>query len=130
MDDTLKTETAIEKAGVKTEETLATELGILLKEHKAVDVALIDLRRLSIWTDFFVIATVTSGAHLSGLRRRISEFAVTNKLPVLHEHKKTSAGNGWDIYDLGFMAAHLMTEASRSFYELENLWNGGALIKL
>lgn len=111
-------------------EAIAKELGKLLKEHKGGDVALIDLRPLSIWTDFFIVATVTSGAHLSGLQRRVNEFAHENKLPVLHGHKKLALGNGWDICDLGFMVVHLMTEASRSFYELENLWSGGLLLKL
>ncbi|MDR1147537.1 MAG: ribosome silencing factor [Spirochaetaceae bacterium] len=117
-------------AGYKTDEAIAIELGKLLKEHKGGDVALIDLRPLSIWTDFFIVTTVTSGAHLSGLQRHVNEFAHENKLPVLHGHKKLTLGNGWDICDLGFMVVHLMTEASRSFYELENLWSGGLLLKL
>jgi ribosome-associated protein len=114
----------------KTDEAAAIELGRLLKEHKGGDITLIDLRPLSIWTDFFIVVTVTSGAHLSGLQRRVNEFAHENELPVLHGHKKPALGNGWDICDLGFIVVHLMTEESRSFYELENLWSGGLLLKL
>jgi ribosome-associated protein len=114
----------------KTDEAAAIELGRLLKEHKGGDVTLIDLRPLSIWTDFFIVVTVTSGAHLSGLQRHVNEFAHENKLPVLHGHKKPALGNGWDICDLGFIIVHLMTETSRSFYELENLWSGGIAVKL
>ncbi|MDR1362868.1 MAG: ribosome silencing factor [Spirochaetaceae bacterium] len=140
MDDTLKTkitgsgvsttDAAVKPFMAKTDEAVAIELGRLLKEHNGINVTLIDLRPLSIWTDFFLLATVTSATHLSGLQRRINEFALENKLTVLHGHKKTAYGNGWDICDLGFIAAHLMTEESRSFYELENLWSAGALINL
>jgi ribosome-associated protein len=131
-DAAVKTPAGISAGSVscKTDELTAIELGRLLKEHKGGDVALIDLRPLSIWTDFFIVVTVTSGAHLSGLQRRVTEFANENKLPVLHGYKKSKLGNGWDICDLGFIVIHLMTESSRSFYELENLWSGGIPVKL
>jgi ribosome-associated protein len=112
------------------EEAAAIELGRLLKEHKGGDVVVIDMRPLSMWTDFFVIATASSGAHLSGLQRQIKEFAVKNGLPLLHGQKKTAPGDGWDVSDLGFIVAHIMTESSRSFYELEHLWSGGIRLAL
>jgi ribosome-associated protein len=112
------------------EEELAIELGRLLKEHKGGDVVVIDMRPLSMWTDFFVIATASSGAHLSGLQRQIKEFAAKNGLPMLRGQKKPAPGDGWDVSDLGFIVAHVMTESTRSFYELENLMCGGILIEL
>jgi ribosome-associated protein len=115
--------------GNDAEKRAAIELARMLQEHKGGDVVVIDLRPLSMWTDFFVIATVTSGAHLSGLQRRIREFAVENNLQIPRGHRKTARDDGWDIYDLGFMAVHLMMEAPRSFYELEKLWSGGGLIR-
>ncbi|MDR2343407.1 MAG: ribosome silencing factor [Spirochaetaceae bacterium] len=132
MDDTYRTdreEQALTDRALA-EQSVAVELGRLLKEHKGGDVVVIDLRPLSMWTDFFVIATASSGAHLSGLQRQIKEFAAENKLPILHGQKKLAAGDGWDVCDLGFIVAHIMTEASRSFYGLENLWNGGIRLAL
>ena len=112
------------------EQSLALELGRLLKEHSGGDVVVIDLRPLSMWTDFFVIATASSGVHLSGLQRRIKEFAAKNKLTIPHGQKKIAPGDGWDVCDLGFAVVHIMTEASRSFYELENLMCGGIRLAL
>ncbi|MDR0383270.1 MAG: ribosome silencing factor [Spirochaetaceae bacterium] len=136
MDDTHKADGTEQNAGLVAdggtdeEKRVAIELACLLQEHKGGDVVVIDLRPLSMWTDFFVIATVSSGAHLSGLQRYIKEFAAENKLPVPRGHGKTARNDNWDVYDLGFMAIHLMTEESRSFYELENLWNGGSFTRL
>jgi ribosome-associated protein len=112
------------------EQAVAVELGRLLKEHKGGDVVVMDLRPLSMWTDFFVIASVSSSVHLSGLQRQIKEFAVKNGLPILRGQKKTAPGDGWDISDLGFIVVHIMTETSRSFYELEKLWSGGISLAL
>jgi ribosome-associated protein len=137
MDDTHKVDTNNEAmagkgitANAAAEQALALELGRLLEEHKGGDVVVIDLRLLSMWTDFFVIATATSGVHLSGLQRQIKEFAAKNKLPILHAQKKAAPGDGWDVCDLGFVVVHIMTETSRSFYELENLWSGGVRLAL
>jgi ribosome-associated protein len=132
MEDTHKAEAAEQAVENKAaaEQAAALELGRLLKEHKGGDVAVIDLRPLSMWTDFFVIATASSGAHLSGLQRQVKEFAVKNGLTILRGQKKSAAGDGWDICDLGFIVAHIMTEAPRSFYELENLWSGGIRLAL
>jgi ribosome-associated protein len=116
--------------GDDAEKSAAIGLARLLREHNGGDVVVIDLRPLSMWTDFFVIATVTSGTHMSGLQRRIKEFADENNLPILRGHRRTPRDDGWDIYDLGFMAVHLMMEAPRSFYELEKLWSGGGIITL
>ncbi|MDR2097526.1 MAG: ribosome silencing factor [Spirochaetaceae bacterium] len=132
MDDTYRIDADGQTAHGQplTGEAAAIELGRLLKEHKGGDVAVIDLRPLSMWTDFFVIATASSGAHLSGLQRQIKEFAVKNRLSLLHGQKKIAHGDGWDVSDLGFIVAHIMTESSRSFYELENLWSGGVKLTL
>ena len=133
MDDTHKadvTEEAVAGNKAAAEQALALELGRLLKEHKGGDVVVIDLRPLSMWTDFFVIATASSGIHLSGLQRQIKEFATKNKLQIPRGQKKIAPGDGWDVSDLGFVVVHIMTETLRTFYELENLWSGGIRLAL
>ncbi|MDR2601582.1 MAG: ribosome silencing factor [Spirochaetaceae bacterium] len=110
----------------------AFELKALLENHKAVDVIVLDLRGFPMWTDFFVIATVTSGAHLKGLKRHIKEFAYANELEIQQKTgRDISPVNAaaatddveWDLIDMGGVVVHLMSEKARKFYELENLWN-------
>jgi ribosome-associated protein len=112
------------------EAAAALELGRMLKEHTGGGVAVIDLRELAVWTDFFIVATVTSGAHLSGLQRRIRDFAAENGLHVPAVPRKAATGSEWDVCDLGGIVVHLMSERARAFYELENLWSGGTLVNL
>jgi len=94
----------------------------LLEEHKGGDVTALDLRELHSWTDFFIIATVSSAAHLHGLMRHITEYADSRGLAVFHRTQKEESG-GWDIVDMGTAVIHLMTTPSREFYELEELWS-------
>ncbi|MDR2483105.1 MAG: ribosome silencing factor [Treponema sp.] len=100
----------------------ALALGALLEEHRGGSVMVLDLRELNAWTDFFVIATVTSNAHLQGLQRHIKEFTSQEGIEILHRRRKISLDDQWNFVDLGSIVVHLMTAEARAFYELERLW--------
>ena len=108
------------------EEVLA--LCTLLEEHKGGDVAALDLRNLHSWTDFFIIATVQSGAHLQGLLRHVKDFAVDRGYAVLRSQGKNDENGGWSLVDMGTVVIHLMTAQVREFYELEELWSSAGRI--
>ncbi|MDR0526584.1 MAG: ribosome silencing factor [Spirochaetaceae bacterium] len=97
-------------------------LAYMLFEHKAKDVVVIDLRELAFWTDFFIVGTVTSGAHLAGLQKRIKDWAREEGF-ASRSGVKTMPESGWSWTDLGEIVVHLMNEKERNFYELENLWS-------
>jgi ribosome-associated protein len=113
----------------------ALALGELLREHKGADVKVLDLRGLCGWTDFFVIATVTSNTHLQGLERYIKEFARQKGVEILRLSRKPPAGAGaavpdeWRLVDLGAVVVHLMSFQARSFYELERLWSAAPVLE-
>jgi ribosome-associated protein len=104
-------------------------LGALLQDHKGQDVAILDLRAINGWTDFFVIATVSSRTHLMGLLRHIKDFCHDREVEILRGKHKIPAEDEWTLIDLGTVVIHLMTEKSRSFYELERLWNTAPVIR-
>jgi ribosome-associated protein len=129
MDDTLQTNPGISHA---------LELGKLLEEHQGRDVVVMDMRDLNFWTDFFVIATVTSDTHLGGLERHVKEYAREKGLEILRRSSKPSANTRldspeqssgeWSLLDFGNIVVHFMAEKSRSFFELERLWSAAPLI--
>ena len=108
----------------------ATEIGKLLYEHKGGEVVVMDMRPLDFWTDFFIIATVTSNTHLSGLERHIKEFAGERELEILRFSRKPESSNAdeWRLVELPGMVIHLMAAKTRSFFELERLWNAAPII--
>jgi ribosome-associated protein len=99
----------------------AAALGALLSEHKAQDISVLDLRGINNWTDFFIIATVTSRTHMEGLERHIKEFCCEENINILGKSRK-NAEDEWRLIDLGFSIIHLMSQPARDFYELERLW--------
>ncbi|MDR2480787.1 MAG: ribosome silencing factor [Spirochaetaceae bacterium] len=104
------------------------ELGKLLADHKGKDVIAIDMRDVCFWTDFFLVATVSSGTHLAGLKRRIKEWAALSGFKT-RENGKTSKDDTWNLIDMGDIIVHLMVESAREFYELENLWSDGKITR-
>ena len=99
----------------------------LLEEHKGINVTALDLRELHLWTDFFVIATVSSGTHQEGLLRHIKDFAADRGLFIQRSTQREASG-GWNLVDMGTAVIHLMTAQARDFYELEELWSGAGQI--
>jgi ribosome-associated protein len=111
----------------------AIALAKLLGEYRGGDVLVMDLRELNGWTDFFVIATVTSNTHLQGLDRHIKEFSQEQGIDILRlsprpKGWKATADDEWRLIDLGPIVIHLMTAQARAFYELERLWSAGAIV--
>jgi ribosome-associated protein len=98
-----------------------TALGELLKEHNGQDVSVLDLRGISNWTDFFIIATVSSKIHMDGVERHIKDYCRENKIELFGSSRK-NADDEWRLIDLGFAIIHLMNNRARQFYELERLW--------
>ncbi|MDR1400040.1 MAG: ribosome silencing factor [Treponema sp.] len=117
---------------------LSKALVALLEEHRGVDVVALDLRGLNAWTDFLVIATITSSAHQQGLERHIKDFCHEKGINILrvsprlreqrHSSERLIIDDEWRLIDLGAIVIHLMTEKTRSFYELERLWGASDVV--
>jgi ribosome-associated protein len=116
-------------AGQKADE-LALEIGSLLHAHNGGNVTVLDLRALKLWTDYFIIATVTSSTHMGGLERHIKDFLNSREIDILHANLKSARDDDWELIDIGDIVIHLMTESARGFYELEQLWSDAKQIKI
>lgn len=91
-------------------------------EKQAEDVVVIDLRSLSIVTDFFVICTAGSGRQITALKDHIDAVLSQRGCPVWHVEGEAGAVPQWVLMDYGDIVVHLMDQPARSFYQLEQLW--------
>ncbi|MCL2276878.1 MAG: ribosome silencing factor [Treponema sp.] len=99
----------------------AASVAELLREHKGLNVSLLDLRGICNWSDYFIIATVTSKTHMDGLGRHLKIFCGENNIDFSGSSGK-NPDDEWRLIDLGNIIIHLMTPATREFYDLERLW--------
>jgi len=117
-------ETELINTTVSDDSALAKIIGELLFDHKGADVITLDLREAGVWTDFFIITTVSSNAHMDGLDRHIKEFCRDRDIAILRRSRKPeNADDEWRIIDLGTIVIHLMSRQARSFYDLERLYS-------
>lgn len=112
----------------KTAKEQALEIAQLLKDGKGEAVTVIDVSELNSWTDFFVIATIHSSAHLQGLAKQVKDYVKENKMLLHQTHNKLSDGDNWNLLDIGPVVVHLMSKEARDFYELEKLWHSGKVL--
>ena len=92
----------------------------LLRDRKALDITLLDLRGLSSATDFFLIATGTSDTHVSGIADYlVDELKGDGVRPVGVEGLR---GGRWALVDYLDFVVHVFHPAAREFYQLERLW--------
>ena len=99
----------------------AMKIAVFLTSSKASDVVLLDLREANIWTDFFIVATVSSTTHASSLENTLVEHIKEIDLSSWYTKRKNDQGSDWKLIDLGNIVVHLMSSKARNFYNLETL---------
>ena len=104
------------------------EIARLIEEHRGADVTALYIGEMASWTDYFIITTVRSSAHLKGLLRSIYEYLDRKDIEPLNKRRFLDSEEGWILIDCGDLVIHLMDREHRSFYELEKLWFRNRLI--
>lgn len=101
-------------------EALAQRAVDILSERKALDIALVDISRVSSFTDYFVIATAQSPLQFNAL----ADYLEKELKPEGHDlrHREGSPDSGWVLLDFGDIIVHIFSPPQRAFYRLEELW--------
>ncbi len=87
---------------------------------KAVNVKVIDVRKLSDIFDTLVIASGNSDRHVKSIAERVVQQAkAAGHQPLGVEGQKSG---DWVLVDLGDYVVHVMLPRVREFYGLEKLW--------
>jgi ribosome-associated protein len=98
-----------------------------LHDAKAQDVATIDVRKVSHFTDYLMVASGTSTRHVASIADKVREkLAEHGVKPSGMEGK--SAGD-WVLLDYGDVVVHVMRPQVRDFYNLEKLWSEGKRVE-
>ena len=99
----------------------------LAKAKLAEDVVILDMRKVSSITDFFVIAHASS-------TKRCQAIAENIEAGLSEKHKSVSKMEGykegvWVIVDAYDVVAHIFYGDTRKFYNLEGLWIDAPRVK-
>ena len=94
--------------------------------RKAVDPVVLDLRGLCAATDYFVIVSGTSDAHVRGM----AEYLVSALAPsgIEPHHVEGLAQGRWVLLDYVDFVVHVFHPELRDFYQLERLWGDAPVV--
>ncbi|MBQ3288616.1 MAG: ribosome silencing factor [Kiritimatiellae bacterium] len=95
-----------------TAEEQANDLAAKLTDAKAIDVKVYDVRGISGFTDFFVVATGAAAPHLKALVRTLPKAYRVSGDP----------DSGWIVADYINVVVHVFSAEARAYYALEKLW--------
>ena len=95
---------------------------------KAENLAVLDVRKVSSVTDFFVLASGSSEPHVRAIVEEI-----TSKLREEHEIRARAVDGSrqgtWVVLDYFDVIVHVMRQDTRDLYYLEGLWSDAARLK-
>ena len=90
-------------------------------DKKGEEITLLNVREISGVSDFLLLVTVTSPAHLEALESSISDALERSGIELLHRDGRQS--DLWRVLDYGGLLVHLMHGDARTFYGLDKLFH-------
>ncbi|MDI6817110.1 MAG: ribosome silencing factor [Actinomycetota bacterium] len=90
-------------------------------EKHATDISIIDVSKIFVITDYFMICSGQTGRQVQTIAENIED-----KLRELKVRKIGLEGDkekSWILLDFGAVIVHVFTQEQRNFYQLEKLWS-------
>lgn len=98
------------------------------ESKKALNVTVLDLREVTSFCDFFVIASGTNPKQVQAIAEGVDQA-----LRTIGERANAVEGFDnaeWILADYGDFIVHVFSEKSREFYDLERLWRAARVVQL
>ncbi len=92
-----------------------------LEDKKATDISVLDISKLSVMADYFIIG---SGSNKNQIRAMIEEIQEKlQRAGIEASHIEGTEASGWVLLDYRDIIIHIFDVESRAFYDLERIWN-------
>lgn len=121
MTSTTIGESSALRAGSQQGMQLALAAARTAAENRGQDLVVLDLRELTSFFDYFVIATGASRRQLHAISEeidRVLEKEMGDRRMGVEGYQECR----WILLDYGDVVIHLFDAETRGFYDLENLW--------
>lgn len=118
-------------AGFRTEtllesEDLAQRIADVLSDRQAEDIVMMDISKVSSFTDYFVVATANNPRQMNALIDSVEQDLKTDGVRPLRT--EGASDSGWVLLDYGNAIVHLFSPDDRDYYNLEGLWAQGVSV--
>ena len=118
------------KSGLLESEQLAQIVVKGMQEKKAVDIVVLDLRKIkNAVADFFVLCSGNSDSQVDAISDSI-DVEIDKAAKQSPWHKEGFENMEWVLLDYVDVVAHIFRKDRREFYALEQLWGDAVISKI
>lgn len=89
-------------------------------DRKALDLKVLDLAKVSDFTDYFLICSGASDRQVQAIAEAVDAHLRSQQVRPLHQEGMN--GGTWVLLDYGDFIIHVFRDETRRFYALERLW--------
>ena len=97
-----------------------------LDDLKAQNILVLDIRDISSFADWFIIATASSSRNAKAISNKLIESLKQQKHPLVGVEGQDDSE--WILVDCGDVIVNIMQQETREFYDLESLWGKKTLV--
>ena len=110
------------------DDPILTTVSQALAGKKGEDIVVLDLRKVSSFTDYFVIASGQNQKQLLAMADAVQDdLRAQGRRPL---HVEGYPRQEWILLDYPGLVVHIFTPKSRSFYDLERLWGAATRVEV
>ena len=99
-----------------------------LDEKKALDIKIIDISKISVIADYFIIAGGGNARQIKALADNVEEKL--GKLGVVPKSIEGYQNANWILMDYADVIIHIFNQEERLFYDLERIWTDGNFVTI
>jgi len=98
-----------------------------LEDKKAEDITILDISKVSVMADYFIIASGNNMNQVHALCDNVEKIMLQTGI---HCQTEGYQNGNWILMDYGDFIVHIFDKENRFFYDLERIWRDGKEIKL
>ena len=99
-----------------------------LEDKKSEDIRVIEIGKVSVIADYFIIANGNSSSQVSAMVDAVEE--ALGKKGYDPKRIEGVHSSGWILMDYGDIVVHIFSKEDRLFYDLERIWRDGNTVSL
>lgn len=100
----------------------ARKIAQLLEDKQALDIVILDLRKVPQIADFFILATGMVDLHVKTLADYVEDSLRDSKMAKKPLSKEGEKNLSWMVIDYGNVVVHIFRPETRNYYRLDKLW--------
>lgn len=105
---------------------LAQRIADLLSDRQAEQIVLMDIGKVSTFTEYFVVATAGNPRQMNALIESLDRDLRDDGIKP--RRVEGAPDSGWVLVDFGDAIVHLFAPEQRRYYNLEELWSRGVSV--